>query len=48
MSFETKEEAAERTRQQKREGEQKSPVGKFANMEWDEEGMKDEVNGYAD
>ena len=48
MSFESKEEAAERTRQQKREGEQKSPVGKFANMEWDKEGMKDEVNGYAD
>ena len=47
MSFERKEEAAERTRQQKWE-EQKSPVGKFANMEWDKEGMKDEVNGYAD
>ena len=48
MSFESKEEAAERTRQQKGVGEQKSPVGKFANMEWDKEGMKDEVNGYAD
>ena len=48
MGFESKEEAAECTRQQKQEGKQKSPVGKFANMEWDKEGMKDKINGYAD
>jgi hypothetical protein len=48
MSFESKEEAAERTRQQKQQGKQKSPVGKFANMEWDKEGMKAEVNSYGD
>ena len=48
MGFESKEEAAEPTRQQKQEGKQKSLVGKFANLERGKEGMKDKINGYAD
>ena len=48
MCFESKGDAAERTKEQKQQGKQKSPVGKFANMEWDKQGMKDEVNSYGD
>jgi hypothetical protein len=48
MCFESKEDAAERTREQKQQGKQKSHVGKFANMEWDKQGTKDEVNSYGD
>lgn len=43
MAFESKDEAAKRHNVQRQQGKQKSPVGRFDDMEWDKDGMKDEV-----
>ncbi|CAB3995360.1 Hypothetical predicted protein [Paramuricea clavata] len=48
MAFESKDEAAERHNAQRQQGKQKSPVGRFENMEWDKDGMKEEVNSFGD
>ena len=48
MAFESKDEAAERHNAQRQQGKQKSPVGRFKNMEWDKDGLKEEVNSFGD
>lgn len=48
MAFESKDEAAERHNAQRQLGKQKSPVGRFQDMEWDKDGMKEEVNSFSD
>ena len=48
MVFEREDEAAERHNAQRQQGKQKSPVGKFENMDWDKDGMKEEVNSFGD
>ena len=46
MVFDREDQAAERHNLQRLQGKQKSPVGKFKNIDWEKDGMKEEINSF--